>query len=277
MRTIKLLTGIGALLALTACNGLGNSVSAAFGASGYARMIDASPTTTQTGLALEADKGTINSGISESSRTGPYTKVTSGNITFEINTGSGTADVVPAINVNVAPSSNYSIVLQGEPGGVDYKAFGFADLNALNNANTVRFKVNNAAPNLATPVDVYLWQNTQGIPSTPTVAGLGLDQDSGTVTNAPGDPYIPTLGSSQTLPSGTYDLAIVPQGTVPNGTSDLFDGSGTLTMNNSYSFTIEDVNATQNNIGIVLAIDEPFQSTNQASFTRHSLSVTHHR
>ena len=253
------------------CNGLGNTIAGSLGGSGTARLIVAAPQTTQTGIALQADHGTINSGLSASTPIGTYAKVNAGNVTFDINTGSGTSDLVPAINVNISASTNYSVVLEGEPGLSDYMAVGFADTNALNNANTVRFKVNNAAPNLATPVDVYVWPSAQSMPATPTVPALPLNQDSGSEQNAPGNAYIPTLGSATTLPSGTYDLAIVPQGTIPNGSTDLFDGSTGLNVNISYSFTIEDINSTQNNIGVLLSIDEPIQTQNQLRITKHSV------
>jgi uncharacterized protein DUF4397 len=269
-----MIAALGAALLLTACNGISNALSGATGGSGMARLIDASPTTTQTDISLLADKGTIDSGLSESERIGPYAKVTAGTITFDINTGNGSSDLVPAIHVDVAASTNYTIALQGEPGGADYQAFGFTDANAQNVTTTVRFKVNNAAPNLATPVDVYVWQRSQHIPAAPTVAGLALDQDSGSTTNAPGDPYIPVMGSATIMPTGTYDIAIVLTGGAPNGTTDLFDGSVNLDVNNSYSLTIEDMNATQNDIGVIASIDEPFQTSNQASVTRHSVAIT---
>lgn len=150
-------------------------------------------------------------------------------------------------------------------------AVAFADTNALNNPNTVRFKVDNAAPNLATPVDVYVWPSSQAMPTTPTVPALPLNEDSGSEPTPPGDAYIPTLGSSTTLPAGTYDVAIVPQGTIPNGSSDLFDGSTQLSTNVSYSFVIEDRNSTQNDIGVLLSIDEPIQTQNQARIDRHAV------
>ena len=253
------------------CNGLGNTISGSFGGSGTARLIIASPRTTQTGIALLADRGTINSGLSAATPIGTYAKVNAGNVSFDINTGSGTSDLVPAINADISSSTNYSIVLEGEPGLPDYMAVSFADTNALNNPNTVRFKVNNAAPNLATPVDVYVWPSSQAMPTIPTVPALPLNKDSGSEPTPPGNAYIPTLGSSQTLPAGTYDLAIVPQGTIPNGTSDLFDGSTQLSLNVSYSFTIEDMNATQNNIGVLLSIDEPIQTQNQAKVAKHAV------
>ncbi len=268
IRSITIWCAAAAVLA-SGCGGLNNAVSAAFGGKGFARLIDASPTTTQSNITLLADHGIINSGLGNGTRTGPYARVNSGNVSFDINTGTNTSDLVPAINVNISPSTNYSIVLEGEPGLPDYMAVAFADTNALNNPATVRFKVNNAAPNLATPVDVYIWNSSTGIPSTPTVPNLALNQDSGTSPSHPGNAYIPVLGSATTLPTGTYDIAIVPAGSLPNGTSDLFDGSAALSTNNSYSFTIFDRSSTQNDIGVLLSIDEPFQSGNQALVAHH--------
>jgi hypothetical protein len=263
-----------ALLA-AGCGGLSNTITGVFGGSGKARLIVASPTTTQTNIALLADQGIINSGLSAGIRIGPYAKVTSGNVSFDINTGAGTSDIVPAINVSIVSSTNYSVVLEGEPGGLDYQAFALQDTNALPSTVTVRYKVNNAAPNLATPVDVYIWPSTGSLPSTPTVPSLGLNQDSGSAPSHPGNAYIPQSGSQTTLPAGTYSVAIVPEGGVPNGSSDLFDGtSSSLSLNTSYSFTIDDMDGTQNNIGVILSIDEPFQSGNQLSITRHSVSLT---
>jgi len=260
-----------ASLAAAGCNGVGNTIAGTFGGSGMARLIVAAPTTTQTNIALQADHGTIDSGLSTSTRIGTYAKVNAGNVTFDVNTGAGSGDLVPAINVNVAASTNYSVVLEGEQGHPDYMAFAFQDTNALNNAATVRFKVNNAAPNLATPVDVYIWLAGQGIPGTPTVPGLALNQDSGSAASHPGNAYIPQQGTTTTLPTGTYDIAIAPAGSVPNGVSDLFDGSTALSVNTSYSLTIEDQSGTQNDIGVIKSIDEPFQSTNQSVIVRQAV------
>jgi hypothetical protein len=259
-------------LALSGCSSIANRI-AGFGQSGLARLIDASPTTTATGIALEADGGVINSGLSAATPIGVYSKVGATSIKFDVNTGSGTADLVPSINVSIAPSTNYSVVLEGEPGALDYIAFGFQDTNALNNAATVRFKVNHAAPNVAGPIDVYVWLSTTSIPVTPTVPSMSLNQDSGSSPSAPGNAYIPQQGSSTTLPAGLYDIAIVPAGTVPNGTTDMFDGSTSFVLNTSYSLTIEDIDATINHIGVVASIDEPFQTSNQTSVARHALHV----
>ena len=267
-----MLSGLAAaVLAAAGCNGVGNTIAGTFGGTGLARLIVAAPTTAQTNVMLQADHGTIDSGLSASTRIGMYAKVNAGNVSFDINTGSGSGDLVPAINVNIAASTNYSVVLEGEQGHPDYMAFAFQDTNALNNAATVRFKVNNAAPNLATPVDVYVFLSGQGIPGTPTVPGLGLNQDSGSAASHPGNAYIPQQGTTTTLSSGTYDIVIAAAGSVPNGVSDMFDGSTALSVNNSYSLTIEDRSGTQNDIGVIKSIDEPLQSTNQSVIVRHAV------
>src|SRR5579863_9695164 len=159
-----------AALVLTGCSGVNNVLGGLGGGKGNARLVVASLTTPQTNISLTADGGTINSGLSASTPIGTYAQVGAGQETFAINTGTGTGNLVSSINVSVASSTNYSIVLEGEPGAPDYLAFGFQDTNALNNAATVRFKVNNAAPNLTSAVDVYVWLSTNAIPSTPTVA-----------------------------------------------------------------------------------------------------------
>jgi hypothetical protein len=254
-------------LTLSGCSSVANKING-LGQSGLARLIDASPATAQTGIGLEADGGVINSGLSSTTPIGVYTKVGATTIKFDVNSGSGTNDLVPAINVSIVPSTNYSIVLEGEPGSADNIAFGFQDTNALNNASTVRFKVNNAAPNLITPADVYVWLSGNAIPATPTVPGLGLNQDSGSSATHPGNAYIPQQGSSTVLPAGTYDIAIVLAGTAPNGSTDLFDGSTPFALNTSYSLTIEDIDGTANHIGVIASIDEPFQGSNQSSILR---------
>ncbi len=259
------------IIALCGCSSVSNAISGAGGGKGDARLIVASPTTSQTNISLLADNGSINSGLSAGTPIGVYTQVGAGSVTFAINTGAGTGNLVTPIKVSVAASTNYSIVLEGEPGSANYTSFGFQDTNALNNAATVRFKVNNAAPNLTSAVDVYVWLSTNAIPASPTVAGLGLNQDSGSVANAPGNAYIPQQGNNTIFPAGTYDVAIVPAGTTPNGVTDLFDGSTTLSVNVSYSFTLEDNSATANNIGVIESMDEPFQSQNQ-SLHRQRLS-----
>jgi len=252
-------------LSASGCSSVANKING-LGQSGLARLIDASQATTQTGIALEADGGVINSGISSTTPIGVYSKVGATTIKFDVNTGTGTTDLVPAINVSIAPSTNYSIVIEGEPGNAtDYIAFGFQDTNALNNASTVRFKVNNAAPNLVTPVDVYVWLSGTAIPSTPTVPGLGLNQDSGSSATHPGNAYIPQQGSSTLLPAGTYDIAVVLAGTAPNGSTDLVDDSTPFSLNTSYSLTIKDIDGTANHIGVMASIDEPFQESNQTS------------
>lgn len=259
-------------LALSGCSGIANSI-VGLGQSGFARLIDASPTTAATSVALEADGGVINSGLSSTTPIGVYSKVGATLIKFDVNTGAGTADLVPAIHVNVVPSTNYTIVLEGEPGSANYIAFGFQDTNALNNASTVRFKVNHAAPNLTTPIDVYVWLSSTAIPGTPTVPNLSLNQDSGSSASAPGNAYIPQQGSNTTLPAGLYQIAIVPAGTVPNGSTDLFDGTTSFVLNTSYSLTIEDLDGVANHIGVLTSIDEPFQGANQASVARHALHM----
>jgi len=257
-------------LTLSGCSSVANRIGG-LGQNGEARLIDASPASSQASIALEADGGVINSGLSLTTPIGVYSTVGATSIKFDVTTGAGTADLVPPVHVSVAPSTNYSIVLEGEPNSSDYIAFGFQDTNALPNSATVRFKVNNAAPNLATPVDVYVWLSSTTIPGTPTVPGLGLNQDSGSSATKPGDAYIPQQGSSTTMPAGTYEIAVVAAGGVANGTTDLFDGPATLSLATTYSFTIEDLDATSNHIGVLTSIDEPFQGSNQSSVIRRPL------
>jgi hypothetical protein len=256
---------------VAACGGtgIGNAITGALGSTGMARLVDASPTTNQS-LSLTADSATIDSGVSTNTPIAPYSRVSAGSINFAAPPTSATD------TSSIAASTNYSIALEGEPGLADYQLFGFADNNALPKSDTVRFKVNNAAPDLSTNVDVYVWQSINTIPGVPTVADLALNQDSGSVANAPGDSYIPKSTDSTTVfPSGTYDVAVVQTGALPNGTTDLFDGSVALTMGNSYSMTIADgVNGGTNNVVLVAGIDEPLQSTvqtNMFSLQRHRI------
>ncbi|HEY5095001.1 MAG TPA: hypothetical protein VII69_07805 [Candidatus Eremiobacteraceae bacterium] len=254
-------------VALAGCSSVANRIGG-LGQNGDARLIDASPATVQTGIALEADGGVINSGLSATTPIGVYSAVGATAINFDVNTGASTTDLVPSIRISIAPSTNYSIVLEGEPGSLNYKAFGFQDTNALPNSATVRFKVNNAAPNLTTPVDVYVWLSTTAIPTTPTVPGLELNQDSGSSATKPGNAYIPQQGSLTTLAAGVYNIDIVAAGGIPNGTSDLFDGTASFVLATTYSLTIQDVDATPDNISVLSSIDEPFQGSNQTSVLR---------
>jgi hypothetical protein len=269
---------VAASVALAGCNGANNAISGAFGGSGDARAIDASGSTNDTNLSLTADNTQINTGLNATTPVGVYSKVSAGNISFGMNDGAGTASVTSGISVSVAPSTNYSIVLEGEPGAPDFILFGFADTNALPSANTVRFKVNDAAPNMPTNADVYFWPTGNGIPSSPIVSNIGLNQDTGSMPDAPGNAYIPATGSSQTIAAGTYNVAIVPTGTVANGSTDLFDGTTPmLNLNTSYSFTIGDNSATQNDIGVILATDEPFTNSNQSTHVIHLLNKSRKR
>ena len=97
-------------LTLSGCSSIANKING-LGQSGKARLIDASPATAQTGIALEADGGVINSGLSSTTPIGVYSKVGATTIKFYVNLGAGTSDLVPSINVSILPSTNYSIVL----------------------------------------------------------------------------------------------------------------------------------------------------------------------
>lgn len=264
-----LVAAVVASTALAGCNSTNNAISGAFGGSGDARAIDASGTTNDTNLSLTADNTQINTGLSSSTPVGVYSKVSAGNISFGMNDGAGTASVTSGISVSVSPSTNYSIALEGEPGAPDFILFGFQDTNALPSANTVRFKLNNAAPNMATNADIYFWATGTSIPTSPMISNIGLNQDTGSMANPPGNAYIPATGSSQTIGAGQYNVAIVASGTVANGSTDLFDGTTPmLNVNTSYSFTMGDNSATQDDIGVILATDEPFSSSNQSRVIR---------
>ncbi|HXW77347.1 MAG TPA: hypothetical protein VEJ20_08060 [Candidatus Eremiobacteraceae bacterium] len=259
-----------AVVLLAGCNGnsVGNTITGTFGQSGMARMIDSSPSTTQT-LSLTADGGTIDTGVTGSQPFAPYAKVTAGSITF------AAPPTSESETSSIAASTNYSVVLEGESGLVDYKLFGFADTNATPRSTTVRLKIDNAAPDLSTAVDVYVWVSTNSIPNVPFVADLALNQDTGSVNNAPGNAYVPPSSDTTTVfPTGTYDIAIVQTGSVPNGTTDLFDGSVSLSIGNDYSLVIEDsASGAVNDIGVIGGVDEPLQTSNQSSLM---LSVSRH-
>ena len=199
----------------------------------------------------------------------PYAKVTAGSITF------AAPPTSESETSSIAASTNYSVVLEGESGLVDYKLFGFADTNATPRSTTVRLKIDNAAPDLSTAVDVYVWVSTNSIPNVPFVADLALNQDTGSVNNAPGNAYVPPSSDTTTVfPTGTYDIAIVQTGSVPNGTTDLFDGSVSLSIGNDYSLVIEDsASGAVNDIGVIGGVDEPLQTSNQSSLM---LSVSRH-
>jgi hypothetical protein len=252
---------------------IGGEVVVHVAGSSLARLIDASPNTSQT-LALTANGSQIDSGITAASPTAPYAKVAVGSVRFAAPPTSTSS------TVTIAPATDYTLALEGEPSSADYGLFPFVDKNPQASATTVRFKVNNAAPDLSTAVDVYVWLSTGAIPATPTVADLPLNQDSGSIAGAPGDSYIPMSSDTTTvLPTGTYDVAVVHTGSTPNGSSDLFDGSAALSVGNSYSITIADAaSGAANAIEAIGSVDQPPPSTAQSNLfavARHPLSLKH--
>ncbi|MBC5826183.1 MAG: hypothetical protein GIW99_00590 [Candidatus Eremiobacteraeota bacterium] len=257
--------GISLSLALVGCSGANNIVSGSTGAKGFARLIDASPLTT-TPLGLQASSTTINSNITSSTPIGPYATVGAGNQQFS----------VPGLTINnnpfkhsISSATNYTVVVEGEPGATNYQTFIFQDTNPSASPASVRFKVDNAAPNLTTAVDVYVHATANPALGIPTIAGLALNNDSGSYPGAPGNSYLPPqpVTTLNTYPTSTYALDIVPAGTTPTGTSaDLFFGTTTtlLTAGVSYSFVIYDKSATANSIGVLLAQDSPQVQSNQS-------------
>ena len=259
-RYLRLALAIGALSALgaglAACNSsLSNVLTGAGGGKAQARLVDASPTTSGT-LSLSVANTTINSGITSSMPIGTYASVSSGPQVFQI-----VPSTVTAVRKSVSPSTFYTVVLLGEQGMANYGEFIFEDTNSLQSATTVRYKVNDASPQ-AGPVDFYLYTGST-LPLTPSVAGLSVGTDSGSITNPPGNSYIPTLGSSTVLPSGTYTVTVTAAGSPK---TVLFTGTATLTVGRSYSFTIEDAKSGAGGAAnVILAIDQPVQGSNQSN------------
>lgn len=264
-----LAAGLALSLLSVGCSGTNNIISGSTGAKGYVRLVDASPLTT-TPLGLQASSTTINSNVTASTPIGPYAAVGAGNQQFSL----------PGITINnnpfihsIASATNYTVVAEGEPGAANYRTFIFQDTNPAAATNSVRFKVDNAAPNLTTAVDVYVKSTVNPALSIPTIAGLALNNDSGSYPGAPGNSYLPPQPVSATpYPAGTYTLDIVPTGVAPTGTSaDLFFATTTTTLNTgtSYSFIIYDLSATPNSIGVLLAQDSPQVQSNQSgTFSR---------
>ncbi len=263
---------LGALLA-AGCggsNGLGNTIGGNFGAQGATRLIDASE---QSGgpFTLTADGIVINSGIDPGVQIGNYALVNAGTHNFSVQPGGQNT------NTSVAASTNYSEVLEGEPGSSNYQLFGFRDANPLLYSNLFRVKINDAAPDIRGPVDFYLWPVGSAVPFSPLVAGLTLNTDSGTVAGAPGDSYVPR--STDPAPaamfqvSGDFNLAVVPSGLRPNASTDLLEATGQLDVGSDYSFTLEDAAAGSfNSMDVLVSIDAPQIGGNQSS-----LSVKRHK
>lgn len=244
------------LLAVAGCtsNGINNIISGATGGKGQARAIDAAPSAPGP-LSMLVANTTVNSGLTASTPVGVYALVGAGNQNFQI-----TPTNIPASTQSIAASVFYSFAVAGEPGQPDFATYLFQDTNSSINPSTVRYKVNDAA--LAPgAIDVYFYQGT--LPALPTVPGLTVGKDSGSIANAPGNAYIPTLGSSTIVPSGTYTITVTPAG---NPSTTLFTGSANLTVGNSYSFTIEDVpSGSASAAQVILAIDQPTQNANQSN------------
>jgi hypothetical protein len=244
------------LFAVAGCTsgGINNLVSGATGGKGQARAIDAAPSAPGP-LSMLVANTTINSGLTASMPVGVYASVGAGNQTFQISPTN-----IPSSTQSIAASTFYTLVVAGEPGQADFGMYLLEDTNSTASASTVRFKVNDAAP-APGPIDVYVYQGV--MPGTPTVAGLTVGKDSGSIANPPGNSYIPTLGSSTVLPSGSYTITVTPAG---NPATKLFTGSANLTAGNSYSYTIEDVpSGSPTAAQVILAIDQPAPSSNQSN------------
>jgi hypothetical protein len=252
-----LIPTIATILVLAGCtsSSIGNTIAGASGGKGQVRLLDASPNEPGP-LSLVVASTTINSNVTPSTPIGVYAQVGAGTQQFQIMPTS-----VPAVAKSIAASTFYTVVLMGEPGQADFGEFIFQDTNSLQSASSVRYKVNDAAP-LPGPIDVYVYQGST-LPTTPSVAGLTSGSDSGSITNPPGNSYIPTQGSSTVLPSGMYSITVTASG-VP--TNVLFSGSANLSVNNSYSMTVEDnPSGSATSVGVILAIDQPVQPSNQTS------------
>jgi Domain of unknown function (DUF4397) len=245
-----------AVLAFAGCtsSSIGNLVSGATGGKGQVRAIDAAPAAPGP-LSMLIANTTVNSNLSPSTPVGIYALVGAGNQNIQI-----TPTNIPTQTQSIAASTFYTMVVAGEPGQADFGMYLLEDTNSTASPSTVRFKVNDAAP-APGPIDVYVYQGAR--PATPTVPGLTVGKDSGSIANAPGNSYIPTLGSATVLPSGSYTIAVTPAG---NPGTTLFSGSANLTTGNSYSYTIGDVSSgSPSAVQVILAIDQPSQSANQSN------------
>ena len=255
---LKSLTVSTAALAmvLDSCNsGINNIIGGASGGKGFARLVDASPNTVGP-LSLVVAATTINSGVTTSTPFGVYASVGAGPQSFTI-----TPTSIPGVNKSITPSVNYTAVVLGEQGQPNYGEFIFQDTNALQSPSTVRFKVDDAAP-LPGPIDVYIYQGAS-LPGTPTVAALTVGNDSGSIPSPPGNAYIPPQGSATVLPSGAYNVTVTVAG---SPSTVLFTSVANLSVNNSYSFIVEDSPAAvPTQAKVILGIDQPPQAANQAS------------
>jgi hypothetical protein len=246
-----------AALVVAGCtsSSVGNAISGATGGKGDLRAVDAAPSE-QGPLSLVVASTTINSGLSASVPVGTYALVGAGNQNVQISPTN-----VPAVSKSFAASVFYTAALVGEPGQADFGVYIFQDTNATASPGTVRYKVNDAAPEPG-PIDVYVYQGAT-MPNLPTVPGLTIGNDSGSIANPPGNSYIPTLGSATILPTGVYEITVTPAG---KPTTTLFHGSATLTAGKSYSFTVEDVpGGSPSAARVILAVDQPAQTNNQSN------------
>jgi hypothetical protein len=246
-----------AALAIAGCtsSSVGNAIAGATGGKGDLRAIDAAPSEPGP-LSLLVANTTINSGLSASVPVGTYALVGAGNQNVQISPTS-----VGTVTKSFAASVFYTAALVGEPGLADFGLYIFEDTNANASAGTVRYKVNDAAP-APGPIDVYVYQGAT-LPNLPTVPGLTVGNDSGSIPNPPGNSYIPTLGSATILATGVYNITVTPAG---KPATTLFTGSATLTAGKSYSFTVEDVpGGSPASARVILAVDQPAQSSNQSN------------
>jgi hypothetical protein len=132
-----------------------------------------------------------------------YEDVSSGNGSFEMFQAGTTIPVINSTTLNMAQSTQYTVLAMGLVGGAGATSPGavqLTDNNSPPSSGNAEFRIVNASPSApGGNIDIYIVpttnQNISGI--SPTISGLGYTQAS----------------SYQTEPAGSWTIIVAPAGT----------------------------------------------------------------
>lgn len=194
MLTARLALLGAACLALSGCQ----TVAGTAASEPAIRLIDAAPNQ-PLGLDYYLNKTAVAYNLGFTSATN-YIPVVAGTYTASV-AQSGTTNTLTSIGFTATGSGHYTVIAGNTPGSLEMHAYTDQSTPAPSNQISVRFldqSQNNGA------VDIYMIPSGGKLTTTlPTLTGVTFDTNTG---------YI-------ALPSGTYQIAIVPTGTVPISTT----------------------------------------------------------
>ena len=138
-----------------------------------------------------------------------YSGISSGSDTIAVyQVGTATtsgADPLVSSALSLSGSNQYTVVLMGnsKSGVTPWVAQPFPDNNALPPSGDIEFRVINAAPNLPSPVNIYIVPTLSISGATPTFTGVAYGQPSQTPTEY------------ATLPAGQYYVFVTTSSGTP--------------------------------------------------------------